>query len=338
MKTVSYRTTLANAFALLALSSPLLEPSAVHASSHMDAPLVTLDPAANTTDVYAFLTQRNGQKYLQVALGVYPHQEPGVGPNKYNFDDNILYQVFISKGADLATGADSIAYQFRFSTAYKTQDTILQSYLGVINTIGDANQNLTQTYTVTKVVGGQTSLLGSGTVPPNNQGIATPLYNKDNSGDNIAKDGVSTAAQLDAYTTQAIASLSSGYRSFAGQREDGFYGDINSIFDLLQLRTGAGNSFDSQGGFNVHMIALEIPIAELGGAQQVVGVYATTSRRAMQVLSAGGGLVPSGEFVQIGRQGNPLFAEALVAIKQFVSRLSGSEYCGIPCASTGRPP
>src|SRR5690348_16837064 len=103
----------------------------LRASSHMDAPSTVRDPAANTTDVYAFVNTRNGQKYLEVALGVYPHEEPGIGPNKYNFDDNVLYQIFVSKGADLATGADSIAYQFQFSTSYKTQDSILQSYIGV---------------------------------------------------------------------------------------------------------------------------------------------------------------------------------------------------------------
>jgi len=204
----------------------------------MDAPLVTLDPAANTTDVYAFLDTRNNQKYLTVALGVYPHEEPGVGPNKYNFDDNVLYQIFLSRGADLATGADSVAYQFEFSTAYKTRDSLLQSYVGVVAANGDANQNLTQTYTVRKVVGGTTTTLGTGIVPPNNQGVATPKYNRGDSGDNLAKDGVATEAQLDDYTRTAIATLSNGYRSWAGQREDGFYGDINAIFDLLALKSG----------------------------------------------------------------------------------------------------
>jgi len=37
------------------------------------------DPAANTTDVYAFVSERNSQKYLAVALAVYPHEEPGIG-------------------------------------------------------------------------------------------------------------------------------------------------------------------------------------------------------------------------------------------------------------------
>src|SRR5437867_12318770 len=59
---------------------------AAQASSHMDAPLIVRDPAANTTDVYAFVQNENGIKSLVTALGVYPHQEPGCGPNKYNFD------------------------------------------------------------------------------------------------------------------------------------------------------------------------------------------------------------------------------------------------------------
>lgn len=302
---------------LLALTAALGVVPA-RASSHMDAPLITRDPAANTTDVYAFVATRNGVKYLELALGVYPHEEPGIGPNKYNFDDNVLYQLFISKGGDLSTGADSIAYQFQFSTAYKTQDSILQSYVGVVGADGDANQNLTQTYTVTKVVGGANTVLGTGTVPPNNQGIATPKYNKNNDGNQPAKDGVGVASALDDYTSGAIASLSSGYRAFAGQREDGFYGDVNAIFDLLSLKSGPGNSFDSQSGYNIHMIALEIPISELGGDQQVVGVYATTSRRATTVLTDGSGsagAAPSGAWVQVGREGNPLFCEAFIAIK-----------------------
>jgi hypothetical protein len=287
------------------------------ASSHMDAPLITLDPAANTTDVYAFLSTRNNQKYLTVALGVYPHEEPGIGPNKYNFDDNVLYQVFLSRGADLATGADSVAYQFQFATSYKTQESLLQSYVGVVSANGDASQNLTQTYTVRKVVGGTTTTLGTGTVPPNNQGVATPKYNRNENGDLPAKDGVATEAQLDDYTRGAIATLSNGYRAWAGQREDGFYGDINAIFDLLALKSG-NNRFDSQGGFNMHLITLEIPVSDIGGDQQVVGVYATTSRRATTVLTDGAnsaGTVATGNWVQVGRQGNPLFAEAFIAIK-----------------------
>jgi len=305
--------------ALVATMAVLLTATALpiaRASSHMDAPLITLDPAANTTDVYAFVATRNGTKYLEVALGVYPFEEPGVGPNKYNFDDNVLYQIIVSKGTDLAAGNDSIVYQFQFTTGYKSTGTILQSYLGVVKTDGDANQNLTQTYTVTKVVGSTSTLLGTGVVPPNNQGIATPLYNVNNDGNMPAKPGVTAEASLDPYTSGGITNLGSGYRSWAGQREDGFYGDVNAVFDLLQLRSGT-DSFDSQSGYNMHTISLEIPVSDLGGDQQVVGVYATTSRKQMSVLTSGAGSTAptlTGNWVQVGRQGNPLFCEAFVAL------------------------
>src|SRR5881397_2477301 len=113
-----------------------------HASSHMDAPLIIRDPAANTTDVYAFVQNENGTKSLVTALGVYPHQEPGVGPNKYNFDDNVLYEIHVATGKDLAAGRATYSYQFRFTTTFKTQKTILQSYLGVITNVADSAQNL----------------------------------------------------------------------------------------------------------------------------------------------------------------------------------------------------
>jgi Domain of unknown function (DUF4331) len=133
------------------------------------------------------------------------------------------------------------------------------------------------------------------------------------------------ASDLDRYTREAIAKFSNGYLAFAGQRDDGFYGDIQSIFDLLKLRNPGK---DSQGGFNIHLIALEIPVSELGGDQQIVGVYATTSRRQVRVLLGDGVRehtnLTFGPWVQVARQGNPLFNEGLVAVadKDLYSRTS----------------
>lgn len=254
------------------------------ASSHMDAPLITKDPAANTTDVYAFVADEGGQKTLVTALGVYPHQEPGVGPNGYNFDDSVLYAIHLATGADAAAGRTTYRYEFRFTTTFQTTETVLLSYLGVVNDVGDTKQNLLQNYTVTKVTvaSGAREVLGTGVVPPNNQGIATPLYNVGDNGENPAKPGVATSAELDPYTAQAITALSDGYIAFAGQRDDGFFGDVQSIFDLLQLRDPGK---DSQGGFNIHLMALSIPLSELGGDQQIVGVYATTSREKIKIVT-----------------------------------------------------
>src|SRR5881396_4449686 len=100
-----------------------------HASSHQDAPLIIRDPSANTTDVYGFVQNENGTKSLVTALGVYPHEEPGIGPNKYNFDDSVLYEIHVATGSDVAAGKPTFSYQFRFETNFKNKDTVLQSYL-----------------------------------------------------------------------------------------------------------------------------------------------------------------------------------------------------------------
>ena len=137
------KTNLTKLTTALALVSALS--GAAYASSHMDAPLITRDPSANTTDVYAFVDQDNGSapnsadttqlpvgaKSLVVALAVYPHEEPGVGPNIYNFDDNVLYEIHVAIGRrDLAAGRATISYQFQFTTTFRNQNTILDSYLG----------------------------------------------------------------------------------------------------------------------------------------------------------------------------------------------------------------
>ena len=122
------------------------------ASSHMDAPLITLDPSAHITDVYAFVSKVGYVKYLTAALAVYPFEEPSIGPNKYNFDDNVLYALHVATGADLAKGESTISYLFKFTTTIKNNNTIAQSFRGTIKNVDDANQNLTQQYSVTKVV------------------------------------------------------------------------------------------------------------------------------------------------------------------------------------------
>ncbi len=299
------------------------------ASSHLDAPSIILDDPANTTDVYAFVSAGGGTPYLSTALAVYPFQEPGTGPNSYRFDDRVLYEIHVALDGNVARGKADISYQFRFDTKFANSNTILQAYLGVVQPAGvgsfPANQNLRQSYTLTMVDHrkGAKTVLGAGpsdglTVPPNNQGLLTPFYNQGDNGDKPAKEGVAKEADLDPYTRNAIAELPRGYRGFAGQRDDGFYADIHSIFDLdfsFGRNTGTPTKpYDGQGGFNVHTIALNIPLAELGGAK-IAGVYATTSRMAAKGGDDDDDRDDDRDFVQVARQGNPLFVEGLVALK-----------------------
>ena len=117
LKSLRRNLTLALVAALTVL--PTLQTAAL-ASSHMDAPLITRDPSANTTDVYAFVRpDANGVKALNLALGVYPHQNPGIGPSKYNFDDEVRYEIHVALGGDIAAGRPTLTYRFEFKTKFK---------------------------------------------------------------------------------------------------------------------------------------------------------------------------------------------------------------------------
>ncbi|MGH9901863.1 MAG: DUF4331 domain-containing protein, partial [Pyrinomonadaceae bacterium] len=131
---------------------------------------------------------------------------------------------------------------------------------------------------------------------------------------------------------------------FAGQRDDGFFIDIGSAFDLLGLRpfnsahliTATGdsrnpalanaNGVDGLAGLNVNTLAIQMPITALtasGAAltgptdpNAVIGVYSASSRRSMIVFAGdrSGGVTFQGNFVQVSRLGNPLINELIIPL------------------------
>jgi len=327
-------------FALITISA--FSAATVLAASHSDAPLIKQDPQANITDVYAFIgTKYNdpNQRVLNVLVSVRPFSDPGDGVIYDRFADDALYSIHITNPT---TGVTTLRYDFRFSSVtsgLKNPNTILSyglgTELGSITTIGDARQNFTQTYTVTKVVGSTPTVIGSGLpVAPPNVGLrTTPGYNDSSTGKAVS--GAITFADLDPLTKQAVSGLSSGEAVWAGPREDGFYADTSGIFDLLDGRIldNNGNSTDGLGqdgggvdgfqGFNVLTYAIQIPVESLttspfnslAGPAQGVGVYASVSRPRITLRVSDGNPVSSGPWIQINRMGNPLFNEVLVALK-----------------------
>src|SRR5579862_3080224 len=142
--------------ALFAVGAALMLPlSAARASSHSDAPLIKQDPQANLTDVYSFISDNQfGVKVLNVVVAVHPFCEPGDGAIYDRFADDARYSLNIT---DPQTGATVIRYDFNFSAVnggYKNVNTILSyglgTAVGAIQDVGDAHQNYTQTYTVTR--------------------------------------------------------------------------------------------------------------------------------------------------------------------------------------------
>lgn len=217
---------------------------------------------------------------------------------------------------------------------------------GAIQNVGDNHQNFVQTYTVTRVVGNTSTVLnGNATlmVPPYNVGNrVTPFYNDPTTGKAVS--GALTRAGLDKYTFQTTYDLSGGQTVFCGSREDGFYSDIPGIFNLLDPRIldndGSladgfgqdGNGVDGFKGFNVLHYSIVVPLSQLpqnltynglavtpsGLAfvpQTGVGVYASVSRPRITLRSTTGENTASGPWVQVNRLANPLFNEALVALR-----------------------
>ena len=317
--------------AVALLSSAFVGPVA-NASSHSDAPLIKLDPQANLTDVYGFIRVEGGVKYLNILVNVRPFSNPGDGAQYEKFSDDARYSIHL---ANPTTGATTARYDFQFSSVttpgYKNVNTLLNYGLGTeagpIMNVGDARQNYTQTYVVTKTVGGTSTVISSGQqlmVPPPNVGPrTTPCYedlgcNPDPNSPTYGQaiSGATSAAGLDHYTAQTVYSLNSGEAVFAGSREDSFFSDIPGIFDLLNPRILKTNHLgvDDFKGYNVLNYSIRIPVASLGlGANPTVGIYAEVSRPRISLRSSTGANTNSGPYVQVNRLGNPLFNEAFVA-------------------------
>jgi hypothetical protein len=249
-------------------------PEAARASSHREAPLISQDPTADNTDLYAFVSPDKPGTATIIANWI-PGEDPAAGPNYYTFSESARYDVYVDTNGD---GKPEITYQFRF----KNQPS--QFFLG----------NTVQSYTVTKVVKGKSTVVGSGLLtPPDNIGPrSTPNYHA------VAAGG--------------IHQLSDGSTVFAGQRDDPFFADVGAIFDLVAIRYGTGatgGGKDFLAGYAVHSIALQIPKSQLdNGTNHTIGVWAATDRQKVTVRNG----KAKTQWVQVSRLGNPLINEVVI--------------------------
>ena len=278
-------------------------------SSHREAPEISKDPVADSTDLYAFVSPDKADTVTIIANYV-PLESPDGGPNFYEFGTDVLYAINIDNDGD---GKADISYLFEFQSETTNLDTFLYN-TGPIGSLTDPNWNRRQTYTVTKILSsGKMTVLGAGLpCPPCNVGpLSTPNYET-------------------ALANPAIQTLSDGSSVFAGQRAEGFYVDLGSIFDLAVLRPIAAdhilaNLLPTMSGINatkelnVHSIAIQVPMTELtrhhrmptnpAAPQSVIGVWTTASRQAATVLPsspmASGMPTYAGPWVQVdpGRTG-----------------------------------
>ncbi|QSQ15520.1 DUF4331 domain-containing protein [Myxococcus landrumensis] len=300
------------AWRLLAVQLLLTSTLAV-ASSHREAPLISNDPAADGTDLYAW---KQGTSLVLVA-NYYPIGIPYGGPNYYLFDDNVLYEIQIDQSGD---GAPDIRYQFRFRTQIRRsplpsagvvagydafKDSFLYAFAGVKTATAPEILRY-QTYTLTKVAGAgaQQVIVKDAPVAPDNVGrLTTPAYPQ--------TEGSTT---LDAITSSAIQTglgAASKYKVFAGPRDDPFFVNLSKTFDFLDY-SGKPNR-DDLAGLNVMSLVIELPLTEFSSPH--LGIWTTASRPRVTTRRPDGAVEASGAWVQVSRLGNPLVNEVVVPMK-----------------------
>src|SRR5438552_9656666 len=115
-------------------------------SSHREAPEISKDPVADSTDLYAFVSTDQSNTVTLIANYV-PLEEPAGGPNFYEFGDDVLYEIKIDNDQD---AVEEITYQFRFHTKTRNPDSFLYN-TGPITSIDSPNWNRPQFYSVTRI-------------------------------------------------------------------------------------------------------------------------------------------------------------------------------------------
>ena len=287
----------------------------VFASSHREAPGISNDPAADNTDVYFFRDPVAPSRLVMISNWV-PLEEPAGGPNWFHFEPGIRYEFNVDSDGD---AIEDYVYRLEFTRNVRNADTFLQN-TGPVASPSDPNQNVYYTYKVTKCAGPSPNQTQCGTLgadlleAPNNVGPKS-FPNGYGSGSDIA----TTVYDIDENT-----------RVFAGPRAEGFYVDLGMIFDLINFRPGTavgdhGGGKNETAGFNVHAIALSVPIQNLTAnhtaptdpedPNAIVSMWSSTWRRAVTTLSPTGAAPTfAGGWVQVSRLGNPLVNEVVIPL------------------------
>jgi hypothetical protein len=309
MRTLLSRILLVSVIVSMVVFSSLGLTPPAHASSHREAPLIAGDPLADNTDVYAFRSYEPGREnYVTLLWNHIPLEPPSGGPQFYPFGTDLLYDIKVDNTGD---GVEDITYRFVFQTQFVNKDSVLgmaaPNQDAVISTLDDPDYNQRQTYQVYKIKTGlfgleSRTLIGQGLfLPPSNIGSrATPNY--------------------ESLAAQAVYTLPTGERVFAGQRDEGFYIDLGGTFDFLNFRSiGDTGGIDRTANFSVNTLAIEVPIHDLTrdgkvptdptAANAVIGVYSTADRCPVSIRN-GGCTKPT----QVSRLAGPLVNELIIPL------------------------
>jgi hypothetical protein len=292
--------------AAVALAAAVAVPLSL-GSSHRESPNIMLDPAADNTDTYAFVT-KDAPDALTVVANWVPGGNPANGPNFFRFDDRARYYISIDNTGD---GKADIRYRYVFRTTVSSR-SYRQAAAGV-ESIDDPKLLQKQKYDIVRETfangkpTGEKTLATDLPVAPSNAGPRTfPNYDK------VANEAIKTVGRG---------------KVFAGQRDDAFFIDLGAAFDNVNVRQLAGNTgggLDTQADTSIETITMQVPKSEVtrdgqpvagpDAANATVGVWASTERRKIEVTNArfDSNTRSRGKWVQVSRLGTPLLNELFV--------------------------
>ena len=308
-------------FALCATSVALLAAPAF-ASSHREAPGISVDPPADNTDLYAWVCDQAGVRSLCIVANYNPLQLPEGGPNFNKFSDEVLYQIHITHNdaegnPDLL---DFITIDVRFQTKPIEVVSVDDPNLGpgggkefFAQLAGQTEQTATAVLRRADRNSAETIIEAAPVAPPNIGQRTSTFVNGDPSYENFAKTFVIDGPR--------------GIKFFSGARDDAFFVNLAQVFDLgafvgfnflngqpfrsqlLDVDPNANGEFantdptkapDGVAGLNVDSIAFALPLAEIApdndpgflaaveaglpSNQTLFGVWASASRQAARVL------------------------------------------------------
>src|SRR5262249_13942105 len=94
-------------------------------SSHREAPEISRDPVADSTDLYAFVSP-DQQDTVTLIANYIPLQEPAGGPNFYAFGDRdeVIYNIHIDNDGD---GEPNVSSPFKSETHLRNKKPFLHN-------------------------------------------------------------------------------------------------------------------------------------------------------------------------------------------------------------------
>ena len=311
--------------------------SVVQASSHREAPFISMHQADDGTDFYMFRSYEASRSgYVTFIADYIPFQDPQGGPNFYPFDPSARYGINIDTTGN---GRADMSFLFQFNTVSK-QETLnvggVQVKIPLIQSgtippqINPPTLNVNETFRAAIVRRDQDAMNDDpGTVQADDYQLlsnaATGATVFDKPVDNIGDKTFMGAGGYAAYAARHIYDLQipgcGNGRLFVGQRKEPFYIAVGKIFDLFNLNplgpeiSGNKNDLEHK---NISSIIIEVPIACVTHpGQPVIGAYTTASVPSTRTLTSmpATGASPAtfqGDFTQVSRLGMPLVNEVVI--------------------------